>query len=386
MASNQPPSSAASSSLYGIQRPKHSVSQKDLTSSSTLAFTTHLSSLIAKDASSTKSHSGDAAAAGSSSHRGRSRPSKTSTSKSDIFAVHNKGAQKRAAADEADEDAHGTVRQVHQSSANLGQVDAATLHRSKRRMEEKVRMYEELRRGEHLADGSSSDEEEEGVDRAAARMRRKEKNALVDFDRKWAEEEAARGERGSSEDEDNDDDDNDTGSLVEYEDEFGRARQGTKAEASRVARLKRRQHDEGEGGQDAGRSRPARPADLIYGDAIQTQAFNPDASLASQMSYLASRRDRSATPPEGTHYDAEAEVRTRGTGFYAFSRDQKLREQEMEALVNARRETERERAERNARRAERERLKDERRKIVHDLRGKRQAERFLQGLGSNLAT
>lgn len=377
MASKPPPSSA---SLYGIQRPKNTVSQKDLTSSSTLAFTTHLSSLISKEAASKQT---GGAGEGSSAIRGRARPSKTS--KSDIFSVHNKGAQKRAAADEADDDNHA-LQQTHKRTDDIGQVDAATLHRSKRRMEEKARLYEDLKKGYHLAE-DSSDEDSNGRDEYVARMRRKERDALVDFDRKWAEEEAAKRERGEDSDVNDGDEEEDadeTGSLVEYEDEFGRTRQGTRAEAARAAQLRRQQ--QGEPSQDLrDRSRPGRPANLIYGETIQTEAFKPDAAVAAKMEYLASRRDRSPTPPEATHYDPDAEVRTRGTAFYAFSRDEKQREKEMEELLNARKETEREREARGERKAERERLKEERRKKIQELRGKRQAERFLEGLGQDLA-
>jgi hypothetical protein len=380
---SKPPSS--SSSLYGIQRPKNTVSQKDLTSSSTLAFTTQLSSLIAKDAS-TSSKTGSSDGSSAMAIRGRARPSKAS-SKSDIFSVHNKGARKRAAADE--EGDTGQSRQVHQRTEDIGgHVDAATLHRSKRRMEEKARLYEDLKKGVHLAEDSSDDEDEAGPDDYTARIRRKERNALVDFDRKWAEEEVAKRERGedySEEEEEEDEDDNDeTGSLVEYEDEFGRTRQGTKAEAARAAQLKKQDANQPQQQSDD-KSRPARPTNLIYGEAIQAEAFNPDATMAAQMASLASKRDRSPTPPEATHYDAEAEVRTRGTAFYAFSQDEKLRQQEMEELLNARKETEQEREARTGRKTERERLKEERRKKIQELRGKRQAERFLEGLSGDLA-
>ncbi|KAH8692626.1 hypothetical protein BGW36DRAFT_384847 [Talaromyces proteolyticus] len=332
-----------SDALYGIQRSRQGVSQKDITSSSTLAFTTHLSSLISKDAD-------------SNTNKGRTRPSKTA--KSDIFSVHNKGTLKRAAADEA-EDVHG-VRPVHQKSDDIGQVDAATLQRSKRRMQEKATLYEDLKRGHHLADGASSSDEEGLVgnndDEQMSRMRRRERNALVDFDRKWAEEEEKRQERGGKM----------TGSLVEYEDEFGRTRRGTKAEAAEAARLIRL---EAGGRDEVDKSRPSRPTNLIHGETIQSHAFNPDAAMASQMAYLASK---------------QAEVRTRGTGFYKFSSDEKVREREMEELLNTRQETERERQARSERKAERDRVKDERRKKIQELRSRHHADRFLKGLSVDL--
>jgi hypothetical protein len=98
------------------------------------------------------------------------------------------------------------------------------------------------------------------------------------------------------------------------------------------------------------------------------------------MAHLAKRRDRSPTPDE-VHYDADAEVRNRGTGFYAFSKDEEVRKKQMEELMNVRAETERERDVRRERRAERERVRDNRRKEVDKLRAKRRAEMFLSGLG-----
>lgn len=367
-------------SLYGFQRPKHGPSQKDITSSSTLAFTSHLSSLISKDAASRPSSSSSKPTKGDDYKftRGRARPSKSG--KPDLFAVHNKGALKRAAKDEAAGEEYDVLggrnsKQIHQSSDTIGKVDEITLQRSKRRMEEKADLYENLRKGHYLADGSSSDEEEaEAGDEYMSRLRRKERNALVDFDRKWAEDEE---KNADIEDDDNEDE---IGPLVDYEDEFGRSRRGTRAEAAQAARL-RRQTQGAAAVDEEDRSRPSRPSNLIYGETVQTHAFNPDAAIASQMASLASKRDRSATPPESLHYDAEAEVRTRGTGFYKFSKDAKSREQEMHDLLNVRRETEKEREERGQRKAERDRVKDERRAKIKELRGKRQADKFLDELG-----
>ncbi|EYE94686.1 CCDC174 family protein [Aspergillus ruber CBS 135680] len=348
---------ASNNSLYGNPPQKHPQSTNPQSSSS-LAFTSHLSSLISQHQS--------------SSTTGRARPSKSS--KSDIFSVSNRGSQKRAAADLLD-DNNG---QQHKSVKDIGKVDEATLHRSKRRMEEKARLYEDLKKGDYLA-GDSDDEDDSvgGVDEGRsggdvymARLRRKEKEGLVDFDRKWADEERKREDKYEEEE-----DGDDNASIISYEDDLGRTRHGTRAEAARVLAESQSQQEAAE------RWRPQRPTNLIYGEAIQTQAFNPDANTASQMSYLAARRDRSPTPPEETHYDPEGEVRNRGTGFYAFSKDENVRKQQMEELMEARDETIKERDARRERRAERERLKDERRMKIEELRVKRRAEVFLAGLG-----
>ncbi|CEL07213.1 hypothetical protein ASPCAL10376 [Aspergillus calidoustus] len=322
--------------LYGQKPTKQPTTSTP--SSSNLAFTSTLSSLISQNKDSNQS-----------SRTGRPRPSKSS--KSDIFARPNKGAQKRAAADLRDDD-DNAFQQVHQSSADIGSVDAATLHRSKRRMEEKVRIYEDLKKGAYLAEGSS-DSEDGGKgtgDAYLSRLRRKEKEGLVNFDKKWAD--SQREKEGAS-DSDTDSsfehtDNDDNASIVSYEDELGRTRRGTRKEAARVAKLL--SQSQGEGGSEAERWRPSRPENLIYGVTVQSEAFQPSDVVASQMAHLAKRRDRSPTPDE-VHYDADAEVRNRGTGFYAFSKDEEVRKKQMEE------------------------------KEVDKLRAKRRAEMFLSGLG-----
>lgn len=260
-------------------------------------------------------------------------------------------------------------------------MDEATLHRSKRRMEEKARMYEDLKRGAYLEGDSDSDDDDDvgparggGGDEYLARLRRKERGGLVDFDRKWA----AAEEQSQEEEEEEEGDDNDNASIISYEDELGRTRHGTRAEAAQAQSQSQSQTQDDPGSE---RWRPARPDNLIHGATVQSQAFNPDANIATQMSYLAARRDRSPTPPETAHYDPDGEVRNRGTGFYAFSRDEGVRKQQMEELMGVRDETVREREARRERRTERERLKDERRKKIEELRVKRRAEMFLANLG-----
>ncbi|KAL2814919.1 hypothetical protein BJX63DRAFT_183608 [Aspergillus granulosus] len=332
-------------SLYGQKPAKQSSTTAP--SSSTLAFTSTLSSLISKDKESL-------------SRTGRPRPSKSS--KSDIFARPNKGAQKRAAADLRD-DENTAFQQVHQSSAEIGSVDAATLHRSKRRMEEKVRIYEDLKKGAYLAEGSSDSEDDRNENRDAylSRLRRKEKEGLVDFDKKWADAQRAKKSSNSDTDSSFEHTDDDNASIISYEDELGRTRRGTRKDAARAAKLK--SQSEGGGEKENERWRPSRPENLIYGATVQSEAFQPSDIVASQMAQLAKRRDRSPTPDE-VHYDADAEVRNRGTGFYAFSKDEEVRKKQMEELMNVRAETE-----------------DERRKEVDKLRAKRRAEMFLSGLG-----
>ena len=165
-------------------------------------------------------------------------------------------------------------------------------------------------------------------------------NLLVDFDRKWAE---AGRPSGFISSDDEESDLADADDLVEYEDEFGRQRQGTRADARREERRRAAQAHAAETLQELS-ARPAPPPNLIRGDVIQSAAFNPEAQIAAQMEEMARRRDRSLTPPPQTHYDANSEIRSKGVGFYAFSREEGERRREMEALKRERRETERKRA------------------------------------------
>lgn len=324
------------------------------------------------------------------------RPSRN---KPDLFSVHNKGAQKRAAADLAADTSRDGIFQTHKQEGDIGAVDDAALHRSKRKMLEKAKIYADLKKGEYLADAGSSSDEEGDVQNSKSgkysAARRAEKHSLVDFDRKWAAEEQERELKGISNNDDEDEDDN--ASLVDYEDEFGRTRQGTRSEAAEAQRQREKdQQSTLTGEEDGTRSSyslpsrvpqsalPSRPSNIIYGSTIQAAAFNPDAGIAEQMSHLSKRRDRTPTPPPETHYNADGEIRTRGTGFYAFSKDEEVRRGEMGDLLQARDETVREREEASGRKEARERAKRERKRKIEELRGKRRAEQFLNGLGGSL--
>ncbi|PQE24560.1 Coiled-coil domain-containing protein [Rutstroemia sp. NJR-2017a WRK4] len=322
--------------LYNFKKPKlHDPNAKELSSSTNLAFSSTLSSLLASSTS-------------SSTTRGRPRPSKT---KEDIFKSHNKGAKKRAAKDLEDDEANdnGYTRIKNISST----VDESALHRSKRRLEAKAKIYNRLKHGEH--DAEDNDE------------------ALVDFDRKWAE-------NGGRDDSESDTDDT-AAEMVEYEDEFGRLRKGTPAEAARMARKKAARL---RGAEELVQmsARPSMPNNLIHGDTIQSSAFTTSLTddKISKMEELAQKRDRSATPPEMRHYEADAEVRRRGTGFYAFSKDEKVREEEMRGLEELRRGTEEVRRGREEGKERRRREVEERRRVLGEKRARRQAERFLEGL------
>ncbi|MCJ1431438.1 hypothetical protein MMC27_000791 [Xylographa pallens] len=336
-------------SLYGIPRPTRAP-KHEISSSTTLTFTSHLSSLIAQTAKAPSSTSA------------RPRPSKAR--KDDIFTAHNRNTKKRALADLAGD----ASAQTH--NADIGAVDTSTLHRSKRKMEEKARLYAAMKRGDYVPPASAAS----GVS--------DERAPLVDFDRKWAEQQEAGASPHHSTSSGSDDEapsDIDDAALVEYEDEFGRLRRGTRGEAAREER-RRKASTYAQEELSSMSARPRAPSNLIYGDTVQSGAFNPDEPIAAQMEAIARKRDRSATPPEEVHYDASKEVRTKGVGFYAFSGDKEGRQREMEGLARERAETERRARERGEKKEGRRREVEERRRVVREKRERGMAERFLEGL------
>lgn len=301
-------SSSKDASLYGFQRPKRLKGDKEISSNTTSSFASQLSSLI-------NTSNGP-------SNSTRQKASRTKAKKEDIFATHNRNAAARAQRD-LDNAASPALAQKH--TTNGEGLDRAVWERSKRKMEEKARLYAAMKRGDV----------EDDSERFA-----------VDFDRKWAEK---YGDAQSGDEEDFSEEEEDDGGMVEYVDEFGRTRQGTRADAARAARQEQGRADMAG---DRFTARPSAPSNIIYGDAIQHQAFNPDTPITMQMEELAKKRDKSLTPPPDMHFDATREVRQKGTGFFQFSEDAEERKKQMENLEKERTETERVRTERRATEAE----------------------------------
>ncbi|KAJ4192569.1 hypothetical protein NW755_003718 [Fusarium falciforme] len=281
----------------------------------------------------------------SSPTSGRSRPSKDR--KEDIF----KGSKPKRS-----KESDGAKKLQLKEVAGT-EEETKELARARRRMEEKARLYAAMKRGDYVP-------------------KENEAAPLVDFDRKWAEgEEERKEDYATSSDEDADD----SGEMVEYEDEFGRVRQVTKAERDRLERRARRGLL---GAEELERmsARPSAPSNLIYGDAVQSMAFNPEDP--EKMEELARKRDRSATPPPDQHYDADWEIRTKGTGFYKFSKDEETRTAEMEGLAEERRKTEEQRRAREDQKEARRREIEKRREDMAARRAKKQADSFLDKLGA----
>jgi hypothetical protein len=322
--------------LYG-QRPKSRTKAKEISSASSLAFSSTLSSLI-------KSSTSDAKPA-----TGRAR-----SNKEDIFKSHNKDVKKRALKDL--EDSHFT--QKHRGrTINEKAEDEANWKRAKRRMEEKARLYNALKRGDI-----------EDIDDKYG----------VDFDRKWADKQEkgeADSAASSSESEASDEE------QIEYVDEFGRTRKGTRAE---IAREERRKRTLAADEPDRFTARPSMPSEVIYGDTIQTNAFNPDETIAQQMADLAAKRDKELTPPPDLHFDGHEEARQRGTAFMHFSKDEDERRVQMANLEKERLETEKVRAKRKADIEKRKEMIREKKKAIMEKRSKGQADKFLNDLGSEL--
>ncbi|KAK0743255.1 hypothetical protein B0T18DRAFT_414833 [Schizothecium vesticola] len=346
--------------LYGQPPPKKQKNEIPLSSS--LAFTSQLSSLLATQTSTTTSSAKNTyASASSSAIPARSRPSKSKTT--DLNSVKVK---RKAGGGGGGGGHHDDARDSHNGKLVLKEThgtedDAAARLHARRRMESKARLYAAMQRGDYVG----------------------REIGLVDFDRKWAEKGTTQGasDDHSSSDSDSDSDPNIDTEIIEYEDEFGRLRRGTRAEKVRQERRLAR----GEASAvelERMSARPREPQNLIVGDAVQAEAFVSRDDEA--MEALARKRDRSASPPPAEHYRADKEIRTKGVGFYAFSQDEATREAEMASLEAERARTEELKREREEKAAARRRDIEARRREIGERRAKKLADSFLDGLGMQL--
>ncbi|KAI1649434.1 uncharacterized protein F4817DRAFT_313984 [Daldinia loculata] len=343
--------------LYG-QRPAKR-QKKGIPLSGSLDFASQLTSLLSTSASDPSSASSSAVAFG------RARPSKN---KDDIFSVKAKrkaGTSTSTAENDGKDGAKIQLKEVRGT-----EDEKQDLARARRKMEEKARLYAAMKRGDYIA--------KEG-----------EAAPLVDFDRKWAErhpEDADDNNTYSSSGTDDSDADDADQEMVEFKDEFGRTRRATRAEATRYERRQQRSAL-GAAELETMAAKPIKaPERLIFGDVIQSGAFNPEDDTINKMENLAAKRDKSPTPPPDTHFDGRAEIRTKGVGFYQFSHDKDSRKEEMEALERERDNTERVRREREEQKEKRRREIEERRKKIGAKRAEKMAESFLDGLAGEMGT
>ncbi|KAK4043153.1 hypothetical protein C8A01DRAFT_32795 [Parachaetomium inaequale] len=334
--------------LYGQPPPKKQ--KKEMALSGSLAFTSQLSSLLADPPARTA-----ASSSSNTATTGRTRPSKLKTD--DLSKTKVKRKDKPTTEPKDD-------RKLSLKSP-LGTEDSkAEREFARRKMESKARLYAAMQRGDYIG----------------------REIGLVDFDRKWAESQSNKpttttSSASSSDSEPDDDAANDSNidtTLHEHTDEFGRVRHLTR---SQILRLQRGAASATE--LENMSARPRAPDTLIYGDAVQAEAFAARDG-AETMEALARKRDRSATPPEATHYQADWEIRTKGVGFYKFSREEGRREEEMKALGEERARTEGLRREREEKARRRKEEIEARRREILERRTKKMADSFLEGLEKDL--
>jgi hypothetical protein len=127
-------------------------------------------------------------------------------------------------------------------------------------------------------------------------------------------------------------------------------------------------------------------ANVIYGDYMPT--FTPDQDKVWEINNREDKGQLSQTTRlmavDDIHYNPNAEVRSRGVGHYTFSADNTTRAEQMTALNTARDETDQQRdATKKASELRRTKIEERRREIATKKR-KREAEKFLDGLGMEI--
>ncbi|KAK8084945.1 hypothetical protein PG997_006216 [Apiospora hydei] len=339
--------------LYG-QRPAKR-QKKEIPLSSSLAFTSQLTSLLSTPSS---------GAPAASSASGRLRTSKKND---DLFNVKAKRKQ-TPTSDPKEGPASG--KPINLKDVQGTEEEKHDFARARRKMQEKARLYTAMKRGDYIA--------KEG-----------ETAPLVDFDAKWALRNPADQDDGypdvDSESSGSESHDPADDEIIEYKDDFGRTRRGTRVEYEWQQRRAQRR---ALGAEELDRmsARPRAPEKVIYGDWIQSHAFNPEDETWDKMEELAAKRDREPTPPDDTHYDGNAEIRNKGVGFFHFSKDKESRQKEMDSLAAERETTERVRREREAEKEKRKREIEERRRKIGEKRAQKLAGDFLDGLAGELGT
>ncbi|KAK4234401.1 hypothetical protein C8A03DRAFT_18691 [Achaetomium macrosporum] len=324
--------------------------QKGMAFSGASDFASNISSLLGV-AEINKALAGTWAA---TSTTGRTRPSKLKTDELSNVKIKRRDTSRA----EAKESNKLTLKSPIGTEESKAELEFA-----RRRMESKARLYAAMQRGDYIG----------------------REIGLVDFDRKWAESQSnnpASPSSTSSDSEASAEEDNIDTTLHEYTDEFGRVRHLTRAQ---ILRLERRSARAAASATELEHMsvRPKAPEQLIIGDAVQADAFT--AQDLETMETLARKRDRSPTPPEPTHYQADKEIRTKGVGFYKFSQEEKKREEEMKALEEERARTVRLREEREEQKKRRKMEIEARRKELAERRATKLTETFLDGLGKDLA-
>ncbi|WVO21560.1 uncharacterized protein IAS62_002869 [Cryptococcus decagattii] len=193
----------------------------------------------------------------------------------------------------------------------------------------KAKKYEQIKKGDFS--GLSQKEIEE---------------AAIDFekleefsDRSSDEDESAHPARLRwSDDEDEGDDDL---AQVEYIDELGRTRTGTRKEATEAERLRGRNEPVGliPSGAENSAYAEVQQSKVIHGEQHVFPVYEPNPEVIKAKYREAEEEAR------GHHYDSTKEVRVKGAGQYQFSLDEQRRAEQQAALKSQRHETELARAE-----------------------------------------
>ncbi|WVQ77721.1 hypothetical protein IAR50_007411 [Cryptococcus sp. DSM 104548] len=228
----------------------------------------------------------------------------------------------------------------------------------------KAKKYAQIRRGDYS--GLSKKEIEE---------------AVIDFERKLEDyssdssdkDESARPARGRWSD-DSDDSDGDDLAQVEYLDELGRTRVGTRREAKDAERQIRKERGGPveliESGAEGSAYAEVQKSEVIHGEQHVFPVYQPDPE-AIKAKYRQAEEEARAH-----HYDSTKEVRVKGAGAYQFSLDEDIRAQQQAALKASREETEQARARASERggltaaQEARKRKMDERKAMIDAKRAK----------------
>ncbi|KAG9010739.1 hypothetical protein FRB94_010016 [Tulasnella sp. JGI-2019a] len=237
------------------------------------------------------------------SGKGRAEPIvggvKRADKKPSVWAKKNKGVAERSARD-----------------IELEEVSQQTVESARAALERKSKIYEKLQKGLH---GGINEKQYDAL--------------LVDFDKK-----AEAGESFESNEDDVDEsltvpepprDDDAEDPIVEYQDEYGRARTARRSEVPREF-LREPEVEEQEQEYD--------PNIICEGSDNPEGHFPTYEPSAARLEKINADLQESLKDPL-QHYDASRDNRSKGAGFYQFSADEETRRREMEELKAARNET-----------------------------------------------
>ncbi|KAG2172069.1 hypothetical protein INT43_001546 [Umbelopsis isabellina] len=182
----------------------------------------------------------------------------------------------------------GVSERAGKDKVELEAVAGPTLEASRAALQRKAKLYDQMRKRRRYNDDDNDE------------------NNLIDFDRQPLS--------SDEEDEGDDDDRSDTNDpWVDYVDEYGRTRTVRQSQVPK----------------------PRSPS-----PDYTPQAAYPVFTQGEETSSSSSSRRREEADEEVKRYDANQEIRAKGVGFYAFSKDEDERKAQMEELKQLRQQTE----------------------------------------------